>query len=161
MFSRFFIEHPIFATVVALMIVIAGIVSMVLLPIEQYPTITPVQVTVSATYPGRRLADRGRIRGGAHRGTDQRRRQHALHDIHELLQRPAAADGLLHPQHRPGYRAGTGAEPGQPRRAAAARGGDAAGRLGAEKVVLHHDADRHLRQGGALQRDYIANFANV
>src|SRR5512147_1501027 len=52
MFSRFFIEHPIFATVVALVIVIAGGVSMVLLPIEQYPKITPVQVTVSATYPG-------------------------------------------------------------------------------------------------------------
>ena len=52
MFSRFFIEHPIFATVVSLVIVIAGGVSMVLLPVEQYPTITPVQVTVSATYPG-------------------------------------------------------------------------------------------------------------
>src|SRR5512137_3214088 len=52
MFSRFFIEHPIFATVVSLVIVIAGGVAMVLLPVEQYPTITPVQVTVSATYPG-------------------------------------------------------------------------------------------------------------
>ena len=52
MFSRFFIEHPIFATVVSLVIVIAGGVSMFLLPVEQYPTITPVQVTVSAAYPG-------------------------------------------------------------------------------------------------------------
>src|SRR5512137_298225 len=52
MFSRFFIEHPIFATVVSFVIVIAGGVSMFLLPVEQYPTITPVQVTVSATYPG-------------------------------------------------------------------------------------------------------------
>jgi multidrug efflux pump len=52
MFSRFFIEHPIFATVVSLVIVIAGGVSMVLLPVEQYPTITPVQVTVQAKYPG-------------------------------------------------------------------------------------------------------------
>jgi len=52
MFSRFFIEHPIFATVVTLVIVIAGGVSMFLLPVEQYPTITPVQVTVSAAYPG-------------------------------------------------------------------------------------------------------------
>ncbi|MRR37185.1 efflux RND transporter permease subunit, partial [bacterium] len=38
MFSRFFIEHPIFATVVSLVIVIAGGVSMFLLPVEQYPT---------------------------------------------------------------------------------------------------------------------------
>ncbi len=52
MFSRFFIEHPIFATVISLIIAIAGSVSMALLPIEQYPTITPVQVTVYATYPG-------------------------------------------------------------------------------------------------------------
>ncbi len=52
MFSKFFIEHPIFATVVSLIIVIAGLVSMKALPVAQYPTITPVQVQVSATYPG-------------------------------------------------------------------------------------------------------------
>lgn len=52
MFSRFFIERPIFATVVSLIICLAGLVSMLALPVEQYPTITPVQVTVTATYPG-------------------------------------------------------------------------------------------------------------
>jgi len=52
MFSRFFIERPIFATVVSLIIVIAGLVSMKALPVAQYPSITPVQVTVSAVYPG-------------------------------------------------------------------------------------------------------------
>ena len=52
MFSRFFIERPIFAAVVAIIICLAGLVAMVVLPIQQYPTITPVQVTVSATYPG-------------------------------------------------------------------------------------------------------------
>ena len=52
MFSRFFIERPIFATVISLIIVIAGLVSMKCLPIAQYPSITPVQVTVSAYYPG-------------------------------------------------------------------------------------------------------------
>ena len=52
MFSRFFIERPIFATVVSLIIVIAGGVCMFLLPVAQYPQITPVQVTVSAVYPG-------------------------------------------------------------------------------------------------------------
>jgi multidrug efflux pump len=52
MFSKFFIEHPIFATVISLIIVIAGLVSMNALPVAQYPTITPVQVQVSATYPG-------------------------------------------------------------------------------------------------------------
>jgi multidrug efflux pump len=52
MFSRFFIERPIFAAVVAIIIVIAGLVAMTALPVQQYPTITPVQVTVQATYPG-------------------------------------------------------------------------------------------------------------
>jgi multidrug efflux pump len=52
MFSRFFIERPIFATVVSLIIVIAGLVSMKVLPVAQYPSITPVQVTVTALYPG-------------------------------------------------------------------------------------------------------------
>ncbi len=52
MFSRFFIERPIFATVISLIIVIAGLVSMKLLPVAQYPTITPVQIQVTTTYPG-------------------------------------------------------------------------------------------------------------
>ena len=52
MFSKFFIQRPIFATVVSLIIVIAGGVCMFLLPVAQYPQITPVQVTVSAVYPG-------------------------------------------------------------------------------------------------------------
>jgi multidrug efflux pump len=52
MFSRFFIERPIFAVVIAIVISLAGAVAMTVLPVQQYPNITPVQVTVSATYPG-------------------------------------------------------------------------------------------------------------
>lgn len=52
MFSKFFIERPIFATVISIIICLAGLVAMMALSVEQYPTITPVQVTVSATYPG-------------------------------------------------------------------------------------------------------------
>lgn len=52
MFSTFFINRPIFTTVISLIIVIAGLVSMQLLPISQYPTITPVQIQVTTTYPG-------------------------------------------------------------------------------------------------------------
>lgn len=52
MFSKFFIERPIFATVISLMIVLAGLVSLKVLPVSQYPTITPVQIQVTATYPG-------------------------------------------------------------------------------------------------------------
>ncbi|MBI5057167.1 MAG: multidrug efflux RND transporter permease subunit [Nitrospirae bacterium] len=52
MFSKFFIERPIFATVIATIICLAGLVAMQALPVEQYPKITPVQVTVTTTYPG-------------------------------------------------------------------------------------------------------------
>lgn len=52
MFSRFFIDRPIFATVVSIVIVIAGLVTFNKLPIAQYPDILPPTVVVSATYPG-------------------------------------------------------------------------------------------------------------
>ena len=52
MFSRFFIERPIFATVLAIVVVIAGGVSLLGLPVAQYPDITPPTVEVKATYPG-------------------------------------------------------------------------------------------------------------
>ncbi|MBR8462301.1 multidrug efflux RND transporter permease subunit [Campylobacter sp. faydin G-105] len=52
MFSKFFINRPIFASVVSIIIVIAGLVSMLGLPIEEYPKLTPPQVSVSATYTG-------------------------------------------------------------------------------------------------------------
>jgi multidrug efflux pump len=52
MFSVFFIKRPIFAMVITTIICLAGLVSMKFLPVEQYPTITPVQITVTATYPG-------------------------------------------------------------------------------------------------------------
>ncbi|MBR1734050.1 MAG: multidrug efflux RND transporter permease subunit [Alphaproteobacteria bacterium] len=52
MFSRFFIDRPIFASVVSLMIVIAGVVSILNLPVEQYPDLTPPSIFVQANYPG-------------------------------------------------------------------------------------------------------------
>ena len=52
MFSKFFIDRPIFATVISLIIVLAGLVSMKVLPVEQYPDIVPTEIQISATYPG-------------------------------------------------------------------------------------------------------------
>ncbi|HWJ68600.1 MAG TPA: efflux RND transporter permease subunit [Sphingobium sp.] len=49
---RFFIDRPIFAWVVALCIVLAGVLTLRALPIEQYPTVAPPSLTISATYPG-------------------------------------------------------------------------------------------------------------
>jgi hydrophobe/amphiphile efflux-1 (HAE1) family protein len=51
-FVNFFIERPIFASVLAIVIVVAGAVAIPFLPISQFPDITPPQVVVQATYPG-------------------------------------------------------------------------------------------------------------
>jgi multidrug efflux pump len=52
MSSRFFIDRPVFSWVIALAIVFAGVIALRSLPIEQYPTITPPSLTISAAYPG-------------------------------------------------------------------------------------------------------------
>jgi HAE1 family hydrophobic/amphiphilic exporter-1/multidrug efflux pump len=52
MFSRFFIDRPIFAAVLSIFIVLAGLAAMRNLPIAQYPEIAPPVVTVQAIYPG-------------------------------------------------------------------------------------------------------------
>ncbi len=52
MFSLFFIDRPRFAFVISIVITIAGIIAVRTLPIEQYPSISPPQVSVTATYPG-------------------------------------------------------------------------------------------------------------
>ena len=52
MFVNFFIDRPIFASVLAIVIVVAGAVAIPFLPIAMFPDITPPQVVVTATYPG-------------------------------------------------------------------------------------------------------------
>lgn len=52
MFSKFFIDRPIFSSVISLLITLAGIVSIKNLPVEQYPDLTPPTIAVSASYPG-------------------------------------------------------------------------------------------------------------
>ncbi|WP_160243477.1 efflux RND transporter permease subunit [Acinetobacter indicus] len=50
--AQFFIHRPIFAWVISLVIMLAGILTLSNMPIAQYPTIAPPTVTISATYPG-------------------------------------------------------------------------------------------------------------
>jgi multidrug efflux pump len=47
--ARFFIDRPIFAWVIAIIVMLAGAISITQLPISRYPTIAPPTVTVSAT----------------------------------------------------------------------------------------------------------------
>src|SRR6202048_1266600 len=52
MFTRFFIDRPIFATVLSIIITLAGAVAISSLPVAQYPEITPPTVEVYSVYPG-------------------------------------------------------------------------------------------------------------
>src|ERR1700759_5528365 len=50
--AKFFIDRPIFAWVIAIILMLAGLASVFTLPIAQYPTIAPPSIQISATYPG-------------------------------------------------------------------------------------------------------------
>jgi len=50
--SRFFINRPIFAWVIAILVMLAGILAIKTLPVSQYPPIAPPQITINAVYPG-------------------------------------------------------------------------------------------------------------
>src|SRR6478752_6077081 len=52
MFSAIFIDRPRLATVIAIVTTIAGLLSLLVIPIAQYPDIVPPQVSVTTTYPG-------------------------------------------------------------------------------------------------------------
>ena len=49
---NFFIDRPVFSAVISIVIVVVGIIGLTMLPIDQYPHITPPMVKISASYPG-------------------------------------------------------------------------------------------------------------
>lgn len=49
---RFFIDRPIFASVISIIITLAGAATLAVLPVEQYPDVVPPQIVVEASYPG-------------------------------------------------------------------------------------------------------------
>ena len=141
MLSKFFIYRPNFAIVIAIVITLAGLVSLTAIPVAQYPNVTPPQVTISVNYPGASA-------------------QTILNTIAEPIEEQVngapgelymqgsssssgriSADRDLRDRHQPVHRPGERAEPRADRRGAAA-GGGAVGR--------HHRARRvqHLRAGG-------------
>ena len=52
MFSKFFIDRPVFAWVIALVIVLAGLLALRSLPLSQYPAVAPPAISFNITYPG-------------------------------------------------------------------------------------------------------------
>ncbi len=51
-FATFFVNRPVFAWVLALLVMLAGTISLFSLPVSQYPSIAPPSISVIATYPG-------------------------------------------------------------------------------------------------------------
>jgi len=52
MLSRFFLKRPVFAWVIAIILMIAGVLAIYNLPISQYPPIAPPSIAITAVYPG-------------------------------------------------------------------------------------------------------------
>ena len=81
MISHFFIDRPIFASVLSIVIMVLGLVALQALPIAQFPEITPPVVQIEADYPGANaeiLADSV----AAYRGAASRDRQPAVLRFH-------------------------------------------------------------------------------
>ncbi len=120
--SRFFVDRPVFAGVLSVLIVVAGLIGLRALPISEYPEVVPPSIVVPR-HLSRRQPDRHRRNGGdAARRADQRRRRHALHVQPGDIRRRSQRDGHIQAWHRPGQGAAARAEPRFAGRAAPARG---------------------------------------
>src|SRR5436190_6070805 len=52
MLARFFVDRPVFATVLSIVIVLVGLVALTRLPVSQYPEVVPPTISITAVYPG-------------------------------------------------------------------------------------------------------------
>lgn len=86
MFSRFFVRRPVFARVIAILIMLAGVLAIRTLPVGQYPDVAPPAVKISATYTGA-SAETPRTASPSHRAAAHRPRPSALLQLHQQLRR--------------------------------------------------------------------------
>ena len=92
--SKFFINRPIVAMVIAILMVIVGAVTIASLPVAQFPQIAPPEVQVYGHLRRRGRANHRAVGGHAHRTADERRGQHELHVLAQRhRQRADANDG--------------------------------------------------------------------
>lgn len=95
MFSEYFIDRPRFAGVISIIMILLGLLAIAVLPVSQYPEITPPQIVVSTTYPGASaqvVIDTVAVPGGK---PDQRRGKHAVYDVKFQRRRQLQADDHL------------------------------------------------------------------
>ncbi|MGW8308141.1 MAG: efflux RND transporter permease subunit [Achromobacter pulmonis] len=109
--SKFFIDRPIFAGVLSVLVLLGGLLAMFQLPISEYPEVVPPSVVVRAQYPGANPKVIAETVATPLEESDQRRRKHAVHAAQANSRRRPDADGQLQAGHGPGQGAAAGAEP--------------------------------------------------
>jgi hypothetical protein len=159
--SDFFIERPLFATVVSAFIVIAGLAAFRVLPVSLYPDILPPQVEVTTAYPG---ASADVVAETVAAPLEQQ-----INGVEDMLyvrsassaQRRAVARGHVRGRHGPRPRRHQRAEPRAGGAAAAAGGSAPPGRHGAQDLA-EHPAGRDARVAERPYDDlFVSNYALV
>ena len=129
MLSKFFLDRPVFAWVIAMIIMVLGGLAIYNLPISQYPPIAPPSITLRPLSRGFG-GDGGKQRDPDHRAEDDRPRQDALSVRHQRFVRDFPHRADLRSGNRPGPRLGQGAEQAPARHGEPARRGPAPGHHG-------------------------------
>ena len=80
----FFIDRPVFSAVISIVIVIVGIIGLTMLPVDQYPQITPPVVKISASYPGASALTVFAGGGNPYRAGDKRYSRYAIYGVQQF-----------------------------------------------------------------------------
>ncbi len=110
MFSRYFIERPVLANTLALVIILMGALSLLRLPVSQYPDVVPPTVLGNRELSRCQRTHGDGHRGTAHRAAGQRRRRHDLYAIDQCQRRQLQSRRHLRRRYQPRHGPGSGAE---------------------------------------------------
>ena len=152
MFSRFFIDRPIFAAVISVFFVLAGLAAMRSLPIAQYPEIAPPVVTVQAVYPGASAEVLEQTVAAPLENAINGVPGHALHGVALDGSGRHGDHGHVRDRHQRRRRDDQRQQPREAGRAAAAARSAAPGRVGRARLLVLPPGAGVLFAGRPLQR---------